>query len=55
MGEHSEIYGVEICFINIIIVCELFLACKFFFEEKFRKSKIRLFSKCEKICKYQEF
>lgn len=45
MSEHNEIF-VDYSFLNIIIVCELYLACRFFFEEKFRKTRIRFFSKC---------
>ena len=36
-------------------MCELFIGCKFVFEEKFRKSKYTLFAKYEKISKKTEF
>lgn len=55
MNEHGEIFGLENSYLNILIVCELLLACKFVFEEKFRKSKHSLFSKCERIYGQHEF
>jgi hypothetical protein len=51
MGDNGDIFSVESSYISIIIACEMFLACKFVFEEKFRKSKWVLFNKCEKIAK----
>ena len=48
-------YGVDYSFLNIIIACELFFGYKFVFDEKFRKSKARIFNKCEKIYKSAEF
>ncbi len=55
MSEHSDIFRMDFSFLNIIIVCELWIGCKFAFEEKFRKSKLKLFSKCQKISKCPEF
>lgn len=39
----------------IIIACELFMGCKFVFEEKFRNSKSALFSRCDKVFRRAEF
>ena len=55
MNEHSDLYAYDNSFLNIIIACELFMGCKFVFEEKFRKSKYSLFTKYEKISKKTEF
>lgn len=55
MGECGELFNTDSSFLSIIIACEMLVACKFVFEEKFRKSKWVLFNKCEKIAKRPEF
>lgn len=55
INEHPELYHGEFNFLNILIACELFMACKFVFEEKFRKSKYSLFNKYDKISHREEF
>lgn len=54
MGESGEMFS-ECSFLSIIVACEMFVACKFVFEEKFRKSKWVLFNRCEKIARRAEF
>jgi len=55
MAENAELFNTDCSFLSIIIACEMFVACKFVFEEKFRKSKWVLFNKCEKIARRPEF
>jgi hypothetical protein len=49
IGENPEMFEVEDSFLMVIIACELFMGCKFVFEEKFRNSKSALFSRCDNI------
>jgi hypothetical protein len=55
MAESGDLFSTDCSFLSIIIASEMFVACKFVFEEKFRKSKWVLFNKCEKIAKRPEF
>jgi hypothetical protein len=55
MAEHAEIFELEDSFLNVIIACELFMGCKFAFEDKFRKSKSTLFGLCDRIYRRAEF
>lgn len=45
ISDYPELFEGEVNFLTIIISCEMFMACKFVFEEKFRKSKYSLFNK----------
>ena len=55
MSEHGHRFGSDGSFLSIIIACELFIGCRFVFEEKFRKTRRTLFNLCEKIARRPEF
>jgi hypothetical protein len=55
ISDNPELFHNENNFLTIIIACEMFMACKFVFEEKFRKSKYTLFTKFEKLSHRKEF